>query len=240
MSKYLIPYVKNPKGFLDPAWLFANKCDVKRENYIHTGDEIDYYIWVDDVGKAIVLVFQESDGKNDWKNNFRFAKTVYNHQQSVIKAHKGFVSVYKSANDDIMKAFIEQINSHSDYDVIICGWSMGGALSVLAAEDLNYRTRPEVERPESGVKPILVTFGAPQVLWGDDSVEYVKSCCSSIYNFSHIRDIVTQVPFWKWGYRIPRKIKIALKEKNPFLWFNPWHSHTHYYKEDYYDKVIEC
>lgn len=232
-----VKYVKNPEGYLNPAWLFENKCSIGRNNYIHTGDHIDYYVWVDDIGKAVVLVFQESDGKYDWKHNFQFAVKPYKHQKSVIKAHRGFVNTYKSANDEIMNAFIKEVVAHPTYDNIICGWSMGGALSHLAAEDFNFRTRTDKEDPNTGKKAILVTFGAPLVLWGKKTRKYFAECVAGAYNFSHIRDIVTCVPFYHWGYKVINKIKIALNEKNIFLFFNPWHCHTNYNKEEYYEGV---
>lgn len=237
MSKFQISYTKNPDGYVDPAWLFKNKCNVNSNTYIHTGDHLDYYIWVDDLGKAVYLIFEQSNGDRDWQNNFRFAKVVYKNQKSPIKAHKGFVHVYKSANDEVMNNYLQVLGDHPSYDSIVTGWSMGGALAHLAAEDINFRTRTDTNEPNTGVKPILITFGSPQVLWGDDTVKYFRNCCSKIYNFSHIRDIVTEVPLWKWGYRVAAKVKIALNKKNPLLWFNPHTTHTHYYVDEYYDYV---
>lgn len=233
----VVKFEKNPEGFLNPAWLFKEKCSVGRDKYIHTGDHIDYYIWVDDVGKAVVLVFQESDGKYDWKHNFQFAVKPYKHQKSVIKAHRGFVNTYKSANDEIMEAFIKECAKHPDYDFVVCGWSMGGALSHLAAEDFNFRTRCNKDDPDTGKKVILITFGSPLVLWGKKTQEYFKKCIVKAYNFSHIRDIVTEVPPYHFGYKVVNKIKIALKEWCIFRYFNPWHCHTHYYEEKYYEGI---
>lgn len=53
------------------------------------------------------------------------------------------------------------------FTVEVCGWSYGGAMAVLAAEDFNFRT---------GNNAGVVTFGAPKPLWGRKTWQYIKSC----------------------------------------------------------------
>lgn len=69
---------------------------------------------------------------------------------------KGWADAYKSANDLIMEKLISVLKP--DYNVEICGWSYGGAVALLAAEDFYFRTK---------IKPDVITFGAPKPLFGN-------------------------------------------------------------------------
>ena len=192
---------------------------------------VQYSIEVDDKTKVIRLLFQESSDKIDWRDNFKFPSKVYKNQTSPILAHSGFAEAYKSANDIIMEELINKISSSSGFKVVITGWSHGGALAQLAAEDLNYRTRALSTDPNTGVKPIVVTFGSPKVFKNKASVEYVRDCCESVTEVAQHNDIVSRV-FWLHKHLATNK---KLGEKYCiFKVINPFKYHTEYDKEELY------
>ena len=51
--------------------------EIKRTQYIKTGDSVDYAVKVYDDEKRIRLLFQESDGNADWRNNLDFPIKKY-------------------------------------------------------------------------------------------------------------------------------------------------------------------
>jgi len=145
------------------------------------------------------LVFQGSNSDIDWRNNFRFAVVVYKNQESKLLAHRGFVRAWKSCNDEVMNSFIELCNK-TDKTPIITGHSFGGAMSVLASEDFYYRTKRKTN---------VITFGAPKVLWGKDSVNYVLTC-ADFTMYSQNNDIVPKCPPI-CGYKHPNQTMIGDK-----------------------------
>lgn len=88
-------------------------------------------------------MFQESRGVDDWITNFSFPVKPYKNQENKLLFHGGYVEAWKSANDRIMADLIGMSNCNPDYAVEISGWSLGGALAVIAAEDFYFRTKKE-------------------------------------------------------------------------------------------------
>lgn len=158
---------------------------IKKSEYKKTGDEVDFCIQVNSKGKLIKLLFEESQSKRDWQNNFNFPVKIYKNQKSKLLAHRGFGNAYKSANDVIMNELEGYIKQFPDFNVLISGWSLGGAMAVLAAEDFYFRFHK---------KAMLITYGAPKVLFGKKCKCYVLGCCSSVIQFADNNDIVPLLP----------------------------------------------
>lgn len=211
-------YLKAPKSSYNPP----------------IGDSVDYKICTDEENGRILLIFQQSNGKRDWVNNFTFPHKIYKNQESKILAHKGFSRAYKSANDIIMEQLLEKHYIYKDFDVIIGGWSHGGALTQLAVEDFNYRTRKEKGNPDSGVKATAITIGAPRVFYINKSTKaYLESCVKYIYFIKYRYDIVGKCPpkilgFGDWGYKVTLG-KAGFKQ----FWelFNPNYAHCETYED---------
>lgn len=158
---------------------------IKKSEYKKTGDEVDYCIQVNAEGKLIKLLFEESQGKRDWQNNFNFPVKIYKNQKSILLAHRGFGNAYKSANDVIMNELEGYIKQFPDFNVVIAGWSHGGALAVLASEDFYFRFKKQAT---------LITYGAPKTLWGKKSQDYLRACVKDAVQFGNNNDIVTYLP----------------------------------------------
>ena len=199
--------------------------EIKRTQYIKTGDSVDYAVKVYDDEKRIRLLFQESDGNADWRNNLDFPIKPYKNQENTLWFAKGWALAYKSANEEIMYKVINAINYHPDYDVEVCGWSYGGAIALLAVEDLHYRT---------GIKSIVTTFGGPKPLFGKKTKDYVLSCCKEVNQYCHKNDIVPTLPPFI-GYEMAKKVSVG--KWKPFGKLNPWKWHTIYGDETLYDEL---
>ena len=154
-------------------------------SYKKTGIDVDYC--VKEVEGIPCLLFKESNSKIDWKTNFHFWKKPYKNQENTMLVHSGFANAWKSANDVIMKEFIDLVNKKKATKVLITGWSFGGAMSYFAAEDFNYRT---------GLKPDVITFGAPKIVapFAFKSRKHIASAINNLQNVTHKADIVTKIP----------------------------------------------
>lgn len=167
--------------------------------YKKSGDDVDWAVRVFDDEKVVRLLFEPSTTKRDWINNFNFPVKIYKKQESCLRVARGWGNAYKSCNDEIMDLFIAVCEDYSDYEIQITGWSYGGAMAVLAAEDFHYRT---------GKKANVYTFGAPKPLWGKKCWKYVMSCVSDVKQYAHVNDCVPLcVPLP--GYKMLKKVKIG-------------------------------
>lgn len=170
---------------MQPWILFSMIKDIPHKEFITSGDDVQWIIKVDDREQKVRLIFEESNDKRDWQNNFDFPARVYKKQTSCLRVARGWGNAYKSCNDIIMRTLIQTSKLYNDYKVEICGWSYGGAMSLLAAEDFHFRT---------GIKPDVVTFGAPKPLFGKKCKEYVLSCVGTVKQYAYVNDCVPLMP----------------------------------------------
>ena len=170
---------------MKPYELYNLIKGIKHTEYHTSGDDVQWIILVDSSEKVVRLIFEESAGKRDWQNNLNFPVKIYKKQKSCLKVARGWGDAYKSCNDEIMEELYKAYITKTDYQIDICGWSYGGAMSLLAAEDFYYRT---------GIKPNVYTFGAPKPLFGSSTKKYVRSCICDIKQYAHVDDCVPLMP----------------------------------------------
>lgn len=200
---------------MKPSTLFEM---IKYGQYTKSGDAVDWAITTAE-GRTWLL-FQDSKDKRDWINNFKFRRKLYKDQENTLIVHGGYGKAYKSANDVIMAEAVKYDN------LAIAGWSFGGAMALLAAEDYHYRT---------GRKPEVVTFGAPKVAGTKSTANYLRSC-GEYFQYADANDPVPLMPPFP-GFHHVNKIKVG----GPFCileWKDADYYHTHYDEEDYNDKDL--
>ena len=71
----------------------------------------------------------------DWRSNFTTDQVVPS-WSAASKVHKGFYEIYSSVSDQVKRAVTAALSTAPDTRIIVCGHSLGAALSVLCAHDL--------------------------------------------------------------------------------------------------------
>lgn len=95
---------------MKPNELFNYLKSIKHEEYITAGDDVQYLVRTFHDEKRIRLMFEESCGKTDWKNNFNFPIKPYKYQENVLWYARGWAKAYKSCKH-IMKTRIMKLKS---------------------------------------------------------------------------------------------------------------------------------
>lgn len=171
---------------------------------------------------GICIFFQETTCKEDWKNNFKFwgyPKLAYKGHVNNLWYHYGFYSEYQSARDNIIKEvskLLEKINRDNP-QIIICGWSLGAALSIICSEDIYFKYY---------IKPLLITYEGPQCCCTIKTRNFVRSCIrNDSMLFTNGSDIVPLIPFVPLAFKM-KDIIIHVGEKfNIFKIFKSGYYH---------------
>lgn len=126
--------------------------------------------------------------------------------------------------DEIEEKVSEIMKAHRVRTIYCVGYSHGGALALLATEDMTYLHQWE------DLNVLGIGFGAPRVVWG----WVPKAVKRRLYNYMTVRnipDIVTHVPPMVLGYRnISKPFKIGAWGK-----YSPIKAH---YPQSYRDSLI--
>jgi predicted lipase len=155
--------------------------------YIHIGDETASYC-TEREGDTLYILFEWSNGKTDWKNNFDFPAKPYRDMQNKWYVHRGFLKVWK-----VIEPYLqEQINDDSVKRIVIGGYSHGAAIALLCHEYCKYN------RPDALIEGY--GYGSPRVVWGFVR-KAVKKRFEGFTVIRNGRDIVTHVPPAWLGYR---------------------------------------
>lgn len=159
--------------------------------YVHTAESGEYAIQIE--GDTLFILFQWSQGKEDWRNNFDFPARPYKRMDETWFCHRGFMRVWKAMRDEIEEKVKAILADNPSIDEIVCvGYSHGAALAVFATEDMAFLYDLYAVRGYG--------FGGPRVLWGI----VPKAVKDRLRNFTLIRnipDIVTHVPPALFGFR---------------------------------------
>ena len=120
------------------------------------------------VGRKNVLVFRGTATSRELLYDLKATKTSFREG----RVHSGFLNLYKSVRGEISAVVPD----------IICGYSLGAAMAVLAAS-------------EASNSPIVYTFASPKV--GDDRfADWYNTCMSSpTYCVRNEDDVITRLPF---------------------------------------------
>lgn len=147
--------------------------------YRRAGVSADYAVLRRD--GHLFLLFQDSDGENDWRRNLDFYPEAVPH--SDFQAHGGFVRTFAEVLPLIEVAFGDPTVRH----VTVAGYSHGAALAFLAFEAV-WQRRADLREHLFGVG-----FGCPRVFFGIPSPDVARRW----ENFSLVfvtGDVVTGLP----------------------------------------------
>ena len=141
-------------------------------------------------GDELLIAFRGSDSKRDWHTNFLFCKKdiPYGNADSRIRVHTGFLNAYKCPG---VRGKIQSYITPEIRRIRVTGHSLGAALAVLCAVDLQYNF------PDRDFEVAL--FGCPRV----GNKAFAESYNRRVFKTLRVEngnDIVTKVPLRLMGY----------------------------------------
>lgn len=182
--------------------------------YEHTDEGGDYAIQVDSDTYTVYLLFEWSNGAEDWKNNLCFMASRVNPKASPEwYCHRGFLKVWNAMRDEVTERILYRIHKLGIKHVICVGYSHGAALALLATEALVGLIPTDVSISGYG-------FGCPRVVFGYLPSE-VKARLNAFYPIRNINDLITHLPPAIFGFRHHKIIEIGEKGK-----YTPIKAHT--------------
>lgn len=184
------------------------ECD-KDNNYtsvIQNGCEVDYKFL--EIENTLVIFFEPSDSKIDWKINFNYWRKPYKCMGIPYRVHGGFLKSFKLIKDTIRAKILElQEGLYRWKNIIIVGYSHGGALSALCHELVWF------ERPDLRDEGLLgISFDGPRVFAGFIFPKGLKERWINFYTFRNHNDLVTHMPPILFGFRHVGNMK-KIKDK---------------------------
>ena len=113
---------------------YKNNFQVSRNIMIDTESGLQVNFLINDTENTLYIVFRGSDELKDWSSNLMINNIEL---KDNIKVHKGFY-LFLQKNNIIQTILniIQTIQEKKNYKIIICGHSLGGALSQVLAYEL--------------------------------------------------------------------------------------------------------
>ena len=159
--------------------------------YIHVGQGADYAI--ERRGHTLYLLFEHSNGEEDWKSNLNFPARAYQNGNERWYVHRGFLAVWKAVRDEIEAAVAAAMAQAPLAEIVCVGYSHGAARCGLATEDMVYLYGERLSVCGYG-------FGCPRFVFGrlPAATGQRFTCFTVIRNRP---DAVTYLPPALFGYR---------------------------------------
>ena len=181
LEKTVKDYVDQQLGnkSADPPGLVQLKEALKSANFklVETFNEGDTQAFVAkrDADRVAVLAFRGTEA-NSWKDVKTDLDARFYKGQDGMKMHTGFRDAYKQVSEKVGSVIDELLDGYSLY---ITGHSLGGALAMIATEEL-----------ERDTLAACYTFGGPRV--GNE--EFGEEIRAPIYRIVNAADGVPRVP----------------------------------------------
>jgi hypothetical protein len=190
--------------------LFKLSCAIAEENIsFHTNVETDTQWALIKIGDENILAFPYTVTKLDWLQNLDFLKIPYKGMKQKWFAHRGFLNKYKSVRDEIIIAITGLDN------LVITGFSQGGALATIALEDIKYNNIVSCVYAHTFGAPKAVGWFAPKKRW------------AYLARYTINGDPVPMLPPFIFGYKhVGNTIKLGKKRIIPKIKY-----HTESYNE---------
>lgn len=141
---------------------------------------------LDEAEGLLYVVFRGSNQPIDWINNFQFRQQIYPYGDGnqEVKFHRGFMAAYFAVRAEVLKA----CKAIEVRKIITTGHSLGGALAVIAALDIEYNITSQKTEDIA-----VYTYGAPRV-GNEPMVDSFNRRVPDSSRFVYGWDIVTRVP----------------------------------------------
>ncbi|KAJ4301257.1 hypothetical protein N0V90_003348 [Kalmusia sp. IMI 367209] len=127
--------------------------------------------------------------------------------------HTGFYSSWLNTRKAILPQLTEAIDHHPDYELVLVGHSLGGAVAALAGLDFKAR----------GWSPKVTTFGEPRV-GNKELMAYINDRfnitfdrdANAYHRVTHTSDPVPLLPLAEWGYTMHSEELFISTQDLPF------------------------
>lgn len=114
--------------------------------------------------KEVLLVYRGSASSRDWFSNVDAMPVKYDPSLNLdlkfddfecegCLVHRGFYLFIRNNSSIVFKKVNELCNEYSDYQLVVVGHSLGGALAILGGLELNLM----------GQKALVISFGGPRI-----------------------------------------------------------------------------
>ena len=189
--------------------------------------DYDWCVKVVNDEKTIYVCTKYSTTIKDWIVNLLFFLIPQIRRWYVYFTCLGWQTAFNSCKGLIMNEVFMAMNTFSDYKVVCLGHSYGGASSVLVGIEIFFQT---------GIKPDLVTFGAPKPLFSFITRCITRLFFNNVTQYAHRSDLITYLPplFGYWNVNVIRIGKFSLKGL-----FHPEIYHLKYGDESLYREIGE-
>jgi hypothetical protein len=126
---------------------------IRSRSFTRTENGLDY--WASNEGGNLYIVFQESQGADDWAADLNFFPENFDiYPGSKIKAHRGLALQYFDIRERLMKYLYSGVIKH----IYIAGFSLGGAITTAAVEDIGFH----IDRDKLDVAVYGISYDGPR------------------------------------------------------------------------------
>lgn len=140
---------------------------------------------------TLYLMFEKSNGLEDWVNNFDFPAKLHCDSGTLWFCHRGFLRVWESIRPHIE----HEVRDPAVKKIVLIGYSHGAAIATLAHEWV-WAVRPDLREVLYGYG-----FGCPRVYWGFWLRQDLRRRWIHFTPVRNLSDIVTHVPPVLFGFR---------------------------------------
>lgn len=159
-----------------------------REEPSYTKDkayDADWAVWTK--GKTLYIRFEGTKSiKDALMDLLAFQSKVSAFDGAAWEAHAGFKCAYYSVRDKVLDKCYEFYKK--GMKIMVVGHSLGGAMALLATEDIGWHFKQKVT---------TITYGAPRVAKDQKGIDAIKEYMTEdSKNFENGSDIVPTLPWW--------------------------------------------
>lgn len=199
-------YCNSKRSVGDPIICNEGECDLiytANTTIAATFDglvsDIQGFLAIDPVANQIVLSLRGSSSIQNFVTDVLFTQLPCDLTAGCL-AHAGFYTAWNEISVPILTAVGSAAALHPNYDIVVTGHSLGGAVATLAAAYLR----------AGGHSADLYTYGSPRV--GNLAfASYVTNQAGAEYRVTHADDPVPRLPPILFGYR----------HTSPEYWIDP-------------------
>jgi len=148
--------------------------------------------------KRICVCFRGSESRTDWYYDLMVLKCKILEN---VYVHRGFYSqlIEDETYDKIKNCVTELLKKHPDYEVYVCGHSLGASLSTLFGFMFSHETDNHIT---------VCSFASPRVGNSEWKKQFEAKKNLTHYRITNKRDIITALPMYKY-YHVGHNIQLS-------------------------------